>query len=219
MIWFTLIEHFSNVMYVWKPWFWQDFTAFHADQYYGGVNMTIGASFGEAGGSPRQSDIHWHQLLLPAEWIPMAWSISISSMIHDIHSDISQTIIRYVLFGWITPHGVHILGWDSRRLSRCNPGTSPGIWTSRQQRTAGSPEIMWSLVWSYDTLLLCTLYYSMQYTYVYIYIYVYVYIYNIYIYILWNISKWSSWSFMHLICGTTPRTDSILYIYMCEHTV
>jgi len=25
----------------------EDFTAFHADQYYGGVNMTIGASFGE----------------------------------------------------------------------------------------------------------------------------------------------------------------------------
>ena len=25
----------------------QDFTAFHADQYFSGVNMTIGASFGE----------------------------------------------------------------------------------------------------------------------------------------------------------------------------
>ena len=28
--------------------FSQDFTAFHSDQYFSGVNMTIGASFGEA---------------------------------------------------------------------------------------------------------------------------------------------------------------------------
>ena len=26
----------------------QDFTSFHSDQYFSGVNMTIGASFGEA---------------------------------------------------------------------------------------------------------------------------------------------------------------------------
>lgn len=34
----SLVNHYRSA---------EDFTAFHADQYYGGVNMTIGASFGE----------------------------------------------------------------------------------------------------------------------------------------------------------------------------
>ena len=55
---FILIGHLSNVMDVTPGPFMQDFTAFHADQYYGGVNMTIGASFGEA-----RHPLTWHLLV------------------------------------------------------------------------------------------------------------------------------------------------------------
>ena len=42
----SFVQRNEAFRWTFRP-FRQDFTSFHSDQYFGGVDMTIGASFGE----------------------------------------------------------------------------------------------------------------------------------------------------------------------------